>query len=92
MWSGGIGTDGRFLLHGDEVWYYPNGKKQWQALYKAGTKIGAETYYNKDETPKWRWENLQSGKQKFTVWDEFGNLKAMSIWKDRKIVNYELSR
>ena len=44
------------------------------------------------ESPKWRWENLQGGKQKFTFWDEFGKVKAKSIWKDRKILNYELAK
>ncbi len=91
IWSAGIGTDGQYLLEGDEVWYYPNGNKQWQVLYKAGDKVGAETYYNEDESPQWRWEYLRDGKQKFTVWDEFGKVKAKSIWKDRKILNYELS-
>ena len=67
-------------------------KKQWQVLYKVGNKVGAETYYNKDESPQWRWEYLQDGKQKFIVWDEFGKVKAKSVWKDRKILNYEMSR
>ncbi|MHC4620177.1 MAG: SUMF1/EgtB/PvdO family nonheme iron enzyme, partial [Planctomycetota bacterium] len=43
-WSAGTGTDGRYLLHGTETWYYENGQTQWQATYEAGKKTGEETY------------------------------------------------
>ncbi|MHC4528464.1 MAG: SUMF1/EgtB/PvdO family nonheme iron enzyme, partial [Planctomycetota bacterium] len=49
-WSAGIGADGHYLLHGTETWYYENGRKQWQADYHAGQKIGTETYWAGDGT------------------------------------------
>lgn len=47
-YSAGISDDGRFLLHGTETWYYPDGHKQREATYKLGKKVGKETYRRPD--------------------------------------------
>ena len=83
-WSGGIGDNGRFLLHGVEVFYYENGQKQHQAIYNLGRKIGAETYWAADGTKKWNWV-YHSGKT--AIWTQYWpneEKKSQSTWRNFK--------
>jgi hypothetical protein len=83
-WSGGIADDGRFLLHGDETWFYPNGKKQRRASYDKGQKIGQETFWAADGSVKWTWEYKDDGSSVWTQYWPNGNKRAMSNWRDFK--------
>lgn len=38
VWHAGVGNDGRYLLHGQETWYYQNGEKQYEADYEHRTQ------------------------------------------------------
>jgi antitoxin component YwqK of YwqJK toxin-antitoxin module len=60
-WSGGVGDDARFLLHGSETWFYENGRKQRQVTYDKGRKTGTETYWTEDGGIKWMWEHKADG-------------------------------
>ncbi|MHC4212270.1 MAG: exo-alpha-sialidase, partial [Planctomycetota bacterium] len=82
QFTGGIGDDGRFLLHGPETWYYPDGTTQRQADYDKGRKVGTETYWSKDGKMKWNWEHNQDGSSLWTQYWPNGNKKAESTWKD----------
>ncbi|MGC4072948.1 MAG: hypothetical protein QM760_10580 [Nibricoccus sp.] len=42
IWTSGRADDGRVLLHGEETWFYPSGKKQRVATYELGVKVGRE--------------------------------------------------
>ncbi|MHC4664971.1 MAG: toxin-antitoxin system YwqK family antitoxin, partial [Planctomycetota bacterium] len=80
--SGGIGDDGRFLLHGPETWYYPEGTTQHQADYDKGRKVGTETYWSRDGRKIWTWEHNQDGSSMWTQYWPKGRKKAESTWKD----------
>src|SRR5260221_12591847 len=54
-WSAGVGNDGRYLLDGDETWYFPGGQVQRHASYQLGRKIGDETYNAPDGKKIWEW-------------------------------------
>ncbi len=41
-WSGKIDSDGRYVLDGQETWFYPSGKKEYQVEYRDGHKVGSE--------------------------------------------------
>jgi hypothetical protein len=80
-WTGGVADDGRFLMHGDETWFYPNGNKQRQASYDKGRKTGKETFWDADGTVKWTWQHNDDGN---SVWIQYwpnGNKRAMSNWR-----------
>ena len=49
IWSAGIGDDGRYLLRGEETWYYLDGGKLYEATHELGRKVGTETFYRADE-------------------------------------------
>jgi len=82
--SGGIGDDGRFLLHGKETWYYPDGTKQREAYYDKGRKVGTETYWSRDGKKIWTWEHKEDGHSVWTQYWPNGRKKAESSWKNFK--------
>lgn len=81
---GGIANDGRFLLHGQEVWYYKNGNKQREATYRLGRKTVQETYWSPTEQILWKWDHQDNGTN---VWIQYwpnGQMKARSSWRNFK--------
>ncbi len=86
-YSAGIGTDGNFLLHGTETWYYPGGCKHWQAEYNAGRKVGLETYFRRDGTIKWQKNHAHDGTYTWTVYGPDGKVRARSQWKGKKLLS-----
>ncbi len=81
-WSAGRGDDGRYLLHGTETWYYPGGKKHYEARYALGQKTGLETFWRSDGSKKWEWVHDPNGESRWSQWWENGTRKAESTWKD----------
>jgi formylglycine-generating enzyme required for sulfatase activity len=82
VWHAGIGDDGRYLLHGEETWYYADGSKQYEAIHKLGRKVGTETFYRADGSRCWQWEHREDGTSVWTQWFSAGTKKAESVWKD----------
>jgi antitoxin component YwqK of YwqJK toxin-antitoxin module len=60
-YSGGRADDGRFLLHGQERWYYPSGALMMECCYSLGNRIGSYIYYGEGGTPIWEWEYKPEG-------------------------------
>jgi hypothetical protein len=89
-WSAGVGEDGRYLLDGKEIWYYENGGKQWEVTYNAGTKVGTETYWNTNGSPKWQWEYRKDGTRVLTVFRPNSKIKAESHWRQDKLLSHKL--
>ncbi len=80
-WSAGLGSDGRYLLQGREVWYYENGQKQREANYEKGYKTGTETYWSREGKVEWIWDYQPDGS---AVWTQFwsnGQKKSVSTWR-----------
>ena len=82
IWHAGIGDDGRYLLHGEETWYYPDGGRQYVATYALGRKVGTETFYRTDGSRSWQREHRQDGTSIWTQWYSSGTKKAESVWQD----------
>ena len=85
-WSGRIAADGRYLLHGTETWFYPDGRKQWEVTYRDGVKDGLETYWTPDGRARWTWERRSGGTARWTQWWGNGRKKAESTWRDGRAV------
>ncbi len=79
-WSGGVADDGRYLLDGEERWFYPNGAKQYEVTYRLGRKAGAEMLWQSDGTPVWQWEHRPDGTGVWTQFWENGARKSVSTW------------
>ncbi|MHC4666512.1 MAG: toxin-antitoxin system YwqK family antitoxin [Planctomycetota bacterium] len=90
-YGAGTGRGGRFLLEGSQIWYYENGQKEWEASYRAGTRVGAETHWNPDGTKKWRRVHREDGSYVLTIWGAAEKVKATSVWRDKKLISHELT-
>lgn len=55
-WSGGIADDGHFHLHGTETRFNASGRKQYEATYRLGQKVGRETQWRSDGSIAWQWD------------------------------------
>jgi len=81
-YGGGIGDDGRFLLHGPCAWYHENGSMQREASYRLGRLIGLEKFYDAQSTLIWSRDHRDDGS---TVWTTFwpdGKIRTKSNWRD----------
>lgn len=85
-WRAETGRDGRYLLDGRETWYYENGRRQWEATYRDGHKVGTETYWGSDGTKRWSWQHRKRGTSVWTQWWPNGQKKSQSTWRDGKCV------
>jgi len=65
----------RFLLDGTEIWYYQSGRKQWQIGYRAGRKVGTETYWSEAGERMWEKVYQNDGAHSWMLWDENGKLR-----------------
>jgi len=81
-WHAGIGDDGRYLLTGDERWYFEDGKKQYEARYELGRKTGTETLYRPDGSIEWQWDHRLDGSNVWTQYWGNGRMKALSAWRN----------
>ncbi|MCA9112861.1 MAG: exo-alpha-sialidase, partial [Planctomycetaceae bacterium] len=81
-WSAGIGDDGRYLLHGPERWYYPDGTLQYEATFALGKKVGSEVLYYPDGSKVWSWNHFENGSSVWTQYRPDGSRKTESHWKD----------
>ena len=84
VYKGDIADDGRFLLHGEEIWYYENGGKQRQANYELGRKIGKEIFWSESGGVEWIWQHQPDGTSIFTRYWPNGQKRSESTWKNHK--------
>ena len=80
-WSGGLTARNRFVLDGVQTFYYPSGRKQWEANFHAGGRVGTETLW--DANGGKVWEKSHSGNDEWT-W-RFGS--AESRWKGKNLID-----
>jgi hypothetical protein len=80
-YNGGIGSDGRFLLHGAQTWYQADGKVQREATYALGRITGVEKFY-RDGVLQWQRDHQADGT---TIWTNYwpdGRTRTQSTWRD----------
>ena len=80
--SGGVGPDGRWLLDGEENWFYESGARQWQVTWLAGRKVGAETFWSPDGKIAWAWEYREDGSSTWMQYWPNGRERSESTWID----------
>lgn len=83
-WGAKITADGRYGLDGAETFFYPDGRKQYEATWRDGRKTGVETYWSPDGRKVWAWEHRPDGSSMWTQWWENGQKKSESTWRDAK--------
>ncbi|NWG12231.1 MAG: SUMF1/EgtB/PvdO family nonheme iron enzyme [Acidobacteria bacterium] len=77
---GGVTPGGEFKLHGRQVWYYEDGRTQWDVGYDAGVKVGRETFYRPDGKPVWAWIHRPDSRSVWTQYWPDGRKRCESTW------------
>ena len=83
VYSGGTASDGRFLLHGEEKWYYPSGALMTEAQYRLGRRVGTYTHYSPGGCKIWEWEYLEDNVAVYKTFYPDGKLKTVGRYKNR---------
>lgn len=82
-WNGGEADDGRYLRHGREAWFYPDGRLQYEATYHLGRKTGPERFWGADGSLAWQWLH---GPNDVGTWTQFapdGSKRFESRWRGK---------
>lgn len=82
QWSSEIEPSGRYLLDGPETWYYPNGKKEYEATWRRGVKVGQEAYRDRTGRKRWEWEHRVAALSTWTQYWPDGQIKHVSHWRN----------
>jgi hypothetical protein len=88
-WSAGVSEDGRYLLDGPQIFYYPNGRKQWEAAFKDGHHRGLETYWDIDGHKQWERNHVPDGTWSWLIYDAAGKLQAASRWRGKDLIDVQ---
>jgi hypothetical protein len=85
-WSAGVTSDGRYVLHGRQIFYYENGQKQWEATFQSGRRTGLETWWS--DTGRKLWERTFSAVDvwRWRIYDGAGRVSAESRWKGKELL------
>jgi hypothetical protein len=78
-YQGGMADDGRFLLHGRQKWFTPDGDLQYEVEYELGQKTGTESWWNNKGQKTWEWIYANDGDTWHQWWPN-GKKKAASTW------------
>ena len=90
VYSAGIDEDGRFVLHGTQTWYYPDGQKQWDTAFESSRRVGVETWWSPEGTKGWQWRYNKDGTKTWTVWRPDGRIKAQSRWRGDVLLAFQI--
>lgn len=85
-WSARICPGGRYLLHGRQVSYHPNGRPAHEVTYVNGRRRGWETCWDAEGRILWRWKH--EPEQNRSVWTRYGPgglPRIESTWNTRPL-------
>ena len=86
-WSAGAASDGRPVLDGKQVFYYPNGRKQWEAAFRCGRRIGVETWRSQSGAKLWERKYGADGTWTWRIYDAAGKPAAESRWRGKLLLD-----
>ena len=78
---------GQFRLNGQQIFYYPDGRKLWEAGYKDGRKIGVETLWAEEGYQRWERTYLAGGEWTWKIFGHSGKVTAESRWKGKDLID-----
>jgi formylglycine-generating enzyme required for sulfatase activity len=85
-WSAVIAPDGRFLLHGPERWFHPDGRKAYEVNWRAGRKVGTETAWRPDGRVRYVWEHRADGTRLEARYYANGRRRLVATWRGGRLV------
>jgi len=85
-WSARITPLGRYLLHGRQVSYHPNGQPAHEVTYVNGRKSGPETWWDEEGRVRWQW--VHEPERNRSIWTHYwpgGTKRLESTWETRPL-------
>lgn len=87
-YHGGIADDGRFLLDGEERFWYEDGTLMWEASYFLGKRTGVFTYFDGKGNPVKRMTHPQKPGEHLeewfeTFWPGTDQVRTRTFFRDR---------
>jgi formylglycine-generating enzyme required for sulfatase activity len=71
-------------LEGKQVFYYPDGRKQWETTFLHGRKTGLETWWSADGRKQWE-RNYTGTTWTWRIFDAAGRVTAESRWQGKQL-------
>jgi formylglycine-generating enzyme required for sulfatase activity len=90
-WSTGRANDGEILLEGPQTFYFEDGRKQWEAQFHLGKKIGDEVFYRADGTKEWAKSYGANDEWTWRNFDEAGKQTSESHWRGMTLVGADFA-
>jgi formylglycine-generating enzyme required for sulfatase activity len=85
--SMGLASDGRMLLNGPQVFYYPDAQVQWSAEFLMGKKVGKEVFYRPDGSKEWEKNYDLDGNWTWQIYDTAGKQTSESHWHGKTLLD-----
>jgi antitoxin component YwqK of YwqJK toxin-antitoxin module len=85
-WGGRVLDDGRFVLDGEQTWYWENGSRQYAVTYDLGRKTGEETHWTEEGVRDWTRDHGEDASSTWRQWWPNGQKKIESHWKHNRCV------
>ena len=83
---GAFVKDGIYLLSGQQIFYYSNGRKQWATTFAAGHRTGVETLWNEDGQKLWEKSYGDDSTWTWRLFDAGGKVRAESKWQGKDLI------
>ena len=84
-WSAGIANDGRFLMEGKDIFYYPDGKIMTEGEYHLGKRVGCYVYYDQEGFKVFQWNHTHDGFDVLTTYHPGSDsMKTRGRFKNKK--------
>lgn len=80
LWESSRSDNGDYMLHGEFLSFYEDGRLEYQATYHAGVKTGLERLWDTDGSLLWKWHHKDKGKSVWTQYWETGKKRVQSTW------------
>ncbi len=87
-WSAGYATDNRYLLDGPQTFDYHNGKKQWEANFSAGHRVGTETWWDANGRKVWEKSYGAGGEWTWRYENSESKWKGPGSYSTRRVLSY----
>lgn len=72
------------MRHGQESWFYTDGKKKYEVTYRNGVKVGQENFWRPGGALRWSWTHHPDGVSTWTQYRADGSKRSESNWRGFK--------
>jgi len=81
-----LAADGRYQLHGPEIWYNADGRKQYEATWQEGKRVGREVFRTEAGMLRWTWDHQPAGRSRWTHFWPNGRKRVESGWRTGRAI------